>query len=441
MIYAAIEYSFLREYFEKIKLMTPEQRIKAQELYANYSNNELLTYKEDTAIIKIKGVLNQESTYFSKYFGYAETAYNDILNALEEVENNKEIKNILLDIDSPGGFAEQGLDHVWQKIYTIRNNKNVIAINNGMMASAAYWIASSANKIYSQSDLNQQGSIGVYAVYYDWTEYDKDLGIKEIKIRSSNAPKKNRDVSDKTFIDDVQRDLDFIENKFFEAIEEGRGISREKIIKDFGQGALLLTKEAIDSSMIDAVKLQKEAISSFSTDSNNAAVLVDNIKSESEDRMPMTLDQMLAEHPELNAQFEARVEARSETKAEKMVKEAKEKAFDRGVAEGRQAADKEIRDTYNNVIKFIGNDKYSKSIHELAISVIEGKSTVDALNAVVAYEDRLNAEKQTKDATDDDGNKIVTPSHNPKVTKSSYETTGVIETEEDLKKALEKEGK
>lgn len=244
-----LEKEFLRNYLEKIN--RPFEAKFTVDIGPKQS--VWRSPGDGVAVLEIRGVLSDSPKPIAVALGMLYTTYAEILQALDEISKSDLYRTIVLDIDSPGGYAEAGLDHTWQKLMEIRKTKKVIVINNGIIASGAYWIASAANEIYSTSLLNQQGSIGVYSVYYDWSEFDKKSGIKEIKIRSSNAPNKAKGPEDKGFEDDIQRDLNYVESIFIESISKGRGISKEKVIESFGKGALLPTDEALKIGMLDGI--------------------------------------------------------------------------------------------------------------------------------------------------------------------------------------------
>ena len=127
---------------------------------------------EDTAIIPITGLL----THHEIEAPFSSTSYDEIWSALEEVLETSSISRIILDIDSPGGEVS-GLFDLCDFIYEARGTKSIEAFANDYAFSAAYAIASSAEKVLC-SRTSGVGSIGVIATHVDISGYDEKNGLK-----------------------------------------------------------------------------------------------------------------------------------------------------------------------------------------------------------------------------------------------------------------------
>ena len=123
-------------------------------------DNETPSYSVDnrTATIKIRGLLVPNA---SRDYGDWVTGYNYINQYLAKANNDPFVDEIILDIDSGGGYVK-GLDDV---IETIANlSKPITTYASGDMYSAAYYLGSSTNNITAEKD-SGIGSIGVYVVH------------------------------------------------------------------------------------------------------------------------------------------------------------------------------------------------------------------------------------------------------------------------------------
>jgi ClpP class serine protease len=81
----------------------------------------------------------------------------------------------LLDIDSPGGETT-GCFELSDFMYSLRGVKPMYAVANDCALSAAYAIASAADKIYVTC-MGAVGSVGVYALHSSQAGFDKALGV------------------------------------------------------------------------------------------------------------------------------------------------------------------------------------------------------------------------------------------------------------------------
>jgi ClpP class serine protease len=96
-------------------------------------------------IIPIHGILTKNPGAFDDFLGM--TSYEKIREEIEKALADREIETILLDIDSPGGEVS-GIFDLADFIYEARKSKRIIAIANDDAYSAAYAIASSAEKVF-----------------------------------------------------------------------------------------------------------------------------------------------------------------------------------------------------------------------------------------------------------------------------------------------------
>ncbi|KAK2577761.1 hypothetical protein KPH14_000693 [Odynerus spinipes] len=140
-------------------------------------------------VIPIHGILTKKSEAFDNVLGM--TSYEKIREEIEEALIDEEVETIILDIDSPGGEVN-GLFDLADFIYEARKSekKKIVAIANDDAYSAAYAIASSAEKVFV-SRTSGVGSIGVIASHVDQSGFDEKQG-HETEIcpwKESNQPK------------------------------------------------------------------------------------------------------------------------------------------------------------------------------------------------------------------------------------------------------------
>ncbi|MBV2145539.1 MAG: S49 family peptidase, partial [Wolbachia endosymbiont of Pissodes strobi] len=129
---------------------------------------------EKIAIIPIHGILTKKPGAFDDMLGM--TSYEQIEEQIKQALANSSIETILLDIDSPGGEVN-GLFDLSDFIYEARALKKIVAIANDDAYSAAYAIASSAEKVLV-TRTSGVGSIGVIASHIDQSGFDEKQGIK-----------------------------------------------------------------------------------------------------------------------------------------------------------------------------------------------------------------------------------------------------------------------
>ncbi|KPK71191.1 MAG: hypothetical protein AMJ84_06510 [Acidithiobacillales bacterium SM23_46] len=133
---------------------------------------------DDVAIIHISGILTKLPGIWQIIYGG--TATSLIGEAVREAGSDKAIRAILLKIDSPGGSAD-GLAEVADALWEVRGRMPLYAQVVGMAASAAYYLASPAKRIYAQR-MDLVGSIGTRLMLYDWSRFFANAGVEAVPI-------------------------------------------------------------------------------------------------------------------------------------------------------------------------------------------------------------------------------------------------------------------
>ncbi|EPC1625897.1 S49 family peptidase, partial [Yersinia enterocolitica] len=124
------------------------------------------------ARIPITGTLVQKLGTLRPYSGM--TGYDGIRVSFLTAMNDSEVKAICLDIDSPGGEVAGCFDLV-DEIYAARGEKPIWAILSESAYSAAYALASAADRIIVPRT-GGVGSIGVIVMHVDWSQRIKSDG-------------------------------------------------------------------------------------------------------------------------------------------------------------------------------------------------------------------------------------------------------------------------
>jgi protease-4 len=180
----------------------------------------------------------------------------DIYAALTEAEDNPQILGIVLEVDSYGGIPVAA-EELSNKIRSIK--KPVVAVIRGVGASAGYWVASSADRVFA-SELSDIGSIGVTMSYLDESKLNQSEGYTWNSL--STGKFKDAGSSDKPLTAEeralFERDIKLTFDKFIGAVAENRGLSLEKV-RALADGSSMLGKQALANGLIDEIGFMPEA--------------------------------------------------------------------------------------------------------------------------------------------------------------------------------------
>lgn len=204
---------------------------------------------EGIAIIPVYGTLVQKLGTLRPYSGM--TGYDGIRRVFLTAINDPEVKGICLDIDSPGGEVAGCFDLV-DLIYAERGKKPIHAILSENAFSAAYAIASAADRIYVPRT-GGVGSVGVIVIHCDWSQRIKDDGLKVSIITYGNRKAESNPyvaLSDEAKAA-IQHDVDEMGRLFVSTVSRNRGLS-ETVIRNT-QAACYLAAEGVQMGLADVV--------------------------------------------------------------------------------------------------------------------------------------------------------------------------------------------
>lgn len=204
---------------------------------------------EGIAVIPVYGTLVQKLGTLRPYSGM--TGYDGIRRVFLTAVNDPEVKGICLDIDSPGGEVAGCFDLV-DLIYAERGKKPIHAILSENAFSAAYAIASSADKIYVPRT-GGVGSVGVIVIHCDWSQRIKNDGLKVSIITYGNRKAESNpyvSLSDEAK-EAIQHDVDEMGRLFVSTVSRNRGLS-ETVVRNT-QAACYLAAEGVQMGLADVV--------------------------------------------------------------------------------------------------------------------------------------------------------------------------------------------
>lgn len=240
------------------------------------------------AEISVYGVLTEQPDCFAQLFGGGNTTYASIRKAIAQAEENPDVKETILDVNSPGG----SVDGLFATLDVLATAKKPIRVRATLAASAAYAIAAVAGPIEATGLAAEFGSIGVAARI----QLPKDV----VNVASTEAPNKRPDLTTDEGKAVVREELDALHGLFADYIARGRSRTTESEVAvsdvnaNFGRGGVMLAKDAKKRGMIDSLP-KPVAWASRSKNANSTAELGG---AEPQGKR-MNKEQLKAQHPEV----------------------------------------------------------------------------------------------------------------------------------------------
>lgn len=172
--------------------------------------------------------------------------------------NDPEVSAVVLNSDSPGGDA-RGLGDTADFMFKLANKgtKPFLAFASGYMCSAAYYLAAPAHKIYASKSA-MVGSIGAV------TTVKKSNG-GFIDITSDVSPLKRPDVDTEEGLASYKQKVNDLGNQFVSDVALFRGVDRQKVLEDYGQGDYMLAFRAKNQGLIDGISTLSSVVEEAAT--------------------------------------------------------------------------------------------------------------------------------------------------------------------------------
>jgi signal peptide peptidase SppA len=213
--------------------------------------SRLLSRSGDLAIIKISGPLNNSDSWMNEWRGM--TGYPEIREALIQAATDTSIAGVILDINSGGG-AVSGVFDTSKLIQKVDKIKPVHAFSDGIMASAAYLLGSSARSV-SIGRMTEAGSIGVLTVHQEMSKMMKDIGITPTVLRAGKYKALGNPYEEltETAKAEIQEQLDYQYRVFVEHVADRRKVSYDVADKKLAQGRIFIGDRAAEIGLVDAV--------------------------------------------------------------------------------------------------------------------------------------------------------------------------------------------
>ncbi len=215
-------------------------------IITNVSSKKFISKnKPFIAKVKINGIINDDDFR---------------INKLNQIKNNKNIKALIVKINSPGGTFVGG-ERLYKAIKNISSTKPVVTIIGDQATSAAYLAAIGSNHIIA-SNGSLTGSIGVLLQSFEATELANKVGIKPIIIKSSTFkatphPAEKFKIEDSNYLKNIVKESKDI---FLDLVKLERININKDDIKEISLGKIFIGKKAKEINLIDAIGDQEEAM-------------------------------------------------------------------------------------------------------------------------------------------------------------------------------------
>ena len=206
--------------------------------------------KDKLAIIEISGTIMPPFT--------ART-----LRAIKHALDDKHVKGVLLQIDSPGGFVADS-HQIYHRLKELAEKKPIVVSMQSMAASGGYYVAMGAGekaRIFAEPT-TWTGSIGVIIPRYEFLGLKEKLGIdskplKTGEFKDALSPFHPLSDSERAVWDNI---LDQSFSRFISVIDDNRAKLTRDDVKKLATGQIYTADDALKLGLIDAIGFEEDAL-------------------------------------------------------------------------------------------------------------------------------------------------------------------------------------
>ena len=234
----------------------PDAEARAAMVAASATNDKrLYATIGPLAVVEMAGPLSKHG---DAWWGIG--SMRQIGAALLQAAASSSMRAILLDADNAPGGTVDGTEELADIARIVAAQKPLYVYASGMLASAAYWIASQAKEIATHETADI-GSIGVILTHVDWSAWDERQGVDITYITAGKY--KAMGNPDEPLSDEarayLQAGVDEVYGLFLDTVAAGRGVTREKAMA-MADGKLFLGRQALELGLVDRLESRADFI-------------------------------------------------------------------------------------------------------------------------------------------------------------------------------------
>lgn len=226
--------------------------------YRSQAGTPMGTGRTVVAVLSVVGVVVQRGDQLDEMSGAM--SIDSLTKRFRSALNDPSVNAIVLDVDSPGGGV-YGVQEFAAEVRASRGVKPIAANANSLAASAAYWILTAAGEA-SVTESGEVGSIGVYSLHQDISQFLEKEGIKYEFISAGEFKTEGNPFQPLT--EEARAHMQTRVNEYYDAflkaVAKGRDVSVAKVKADFGKGRVVGSAQAKEAGMVDRIETLDDTV-------------------------------------------------------------------------------------------------------------------------------------------------------------------------------------
>ena len=188
-----------------------------------------------------------------------------VVEDLDKLANDKDVKAVVLRINSGGGSAYAS-EQMWRAVQLLKKKKPVVVSMGGMAASGGYYMSCGANYIVAEPT-TLTGSIGIFGLIPDFSGLVKDkLGLRFDVVKTNKASdfgtmSRPFDAAESAAL---QAHVNRGYSLFLKRVADGRTAAGRKMtpeaVDHIAQGRVWTGNQALKNGLVDKIGTLNDAI-------------------------------------------------------------------------------------------------------------------------------------------------------------------------------------
>jgi protease-4 len=204
--------------------------------------------KTKIAVIRLKGII---TNYLPGSVG--DSMVEDLKIQLKQATEDKDVKAIVLAIDSPGGEVTAS-DMLYTAVKKAKAVKPVVISMGALAASGGYYIAIAGSHLMA-NETTYTGSIGVIMPSYNYEDFFKLVGLKDVSYKSGKmkdmmSGARTATPEEKEYINGMVQQT---YSRFVGLVAKERQLSEDQLRAGPADGRVISGKDALNLKLIDAI--------------------------------------------------------------------------------------------------------------------------------------------------------------------------------------------
>ncbi len=226
----------------------------------DYLDTITRTYTEHSTDTPAVGIIVAQGNIVNDEGAVGQIGADTLIQQIRKARNNRNIKAIVLRIDSGGGSAFASERIRQELLYTREAGKPIIVSMGSMAASGAYWLSADANLILA-SPVTLTGSIGIFGLVPTFEQslaragvFSDGIGTTSlaggISVTRALPPALSRS---------LQLGVEHGYRQFISIVAKGRKLTPSKV-EEIAEGRVWDGKTAIAIGLVDGIGSLKDAV-------------------------------------------------------------------------------------------------------------------------------------------------------------------------------------